>query len=155
MEIQKSSRMLSIAIICVKISTCCPFCFQLPKQDSQSSQLAWLWVRTWGFCRWHSQRQPLHTGVASGGCSIPESSISDDIDDGSLLLQTELQGLHSISPWVRKICSIQTWRSNSYSWEHTEVSMKQIKTLLYSFLTSWAVSYLKPATFSKKHKAPG
>lgn len=62
MEIEKSSRMLSIAIICVKISTCCPLCFQLPKQDSQSSQLAWLWVTTWGFCRWHSQSEtaPAH-----------------------------------------------------------------------------------------------
>lgn len=54
-KFRKSSRMLSIAMICVKISTCSPLCFQLPKQDSQSSQLAWLWMRTWRFCRSHSQ----------------------------------------------------------------------------------------------------
>lgn len=35
------------------------------------------------------------------------------------------------------------------------VSIKQIKTLLYSFLTAWAINHSKPIIFTKKHKASG
>lgn len=71
-KFRKSSRMLSIAIICVKIGTCCPFCFQLPKQDSQSLP-GCEWEPEGSAGHTHNWRQPLHTGVTSGRCLIPES----------------------------------------------------------------------------------